>query len=79
MVGESRPSGLDDDEEWDNVIEASRADSDDEDYGLSLSLGELPAGKCSFLIPSKRHDDPRVFIIQLFLDHKLRAEVEVEE
>ena len=48
-VGEPRPSGLDDEEEWDNVIE-DRGDSDDDDYGLSLSLGGLPTDKCSFLI-----------------------------
>ena len=76
VVDESRPK-LDDDEEWDTVIE-SRHDSDDDDYGLSLSLSGLPAGECSFLNSCRRHNDLSIFMVQLLLDRKLREEVEVE-
>jgi len=47
VVGESPPSGLDE-EDWDNVIEA-RDDSDDEDY--SLSLDGLPAAPSPYESP----------------------------
>jgi hypothetical protein len=57
VVDESPPSGLDDDEEWETVIEAERDEDDgNDDEMYSRPHGGPPAGKCSFsnLIQTKR-------------------------